>query len=145
MLRTLDIAMIVALIAGATWTFKVKYDSEVALQELTRLERRLQIEREAIEILKADWSLLTSPDRLERLAARYRDDLRLEPARPEQVAGWGEVPARAALPAGEAPQERSAEAPAADAATVTGSVAPPPADPAAETGLEDDVTSGVLE
>ena len=91
MFRTLDIIMIGALIAGAAWTFKVKYDSEVAKEELARLERRLRIEQEAIDILKADWSLLTSPERLENLTARYHDELRLEEARPDQVGTIGEI------------------------------------------------------
>lgn len=129
MFRTLDIIMIGALIAGATWTFKVKYDSEVAREELARLERRLQIEREAIDILKADWSLLTSPDRLEKLVTRYQEELLLAPAQPEQVGSFSEIPVR--MPALDAEYGRSAGT--VDRTTTTGSVAVPSARPPAET------------
>lgn len=120
MFRTLDIIMIGALIAGAAWTFKVKYDSELAVERVARLERRLQLEREAIDILKADWSLLTSPGRLEKLAERYRDELHLEAVKPEQVGSLDEIPDRSAI-AGESKDDFAAAA-APDRSTVTGSV-----------------------
>ena len=128
MFRTLDIIMIGALIAGAAWTFKVKYDAEIAKQGLVKLEKRLQIEREAIDILKADWSLLTSPDRLENLATRYHDDLQIDPASPEQVGAFDEIPRRDAMPGGEAPQQKSAGA-TPDTTTITGAIPVPSARP----------------
>jgi len=124
MFRTFDIIMIVALVASAAWTFKVKYDSENAMAALARLERRIQIEKEAIDILKADWSLLTSPERLEKLTERYRDDLGLEPVAPKQIGTLREVPDRAPPPVqGEEGTQAQAELP--DAQAITGAIALP--------------------
>ena len=78
MIRTLDIIMIGVLIAGAGYTFKVKHDAERAVERVESLETRIRLEREAIEILKADWSLLTSPDRLEALIKRHQQELGLQ-------------------------------------------------------------------
>jgi cell division protein FtsL len=139
--RTLDIIMIGALIAGAAWTFKVKYDAVVAKEELVRLERRLQIEREAIDILKADWSLLTSPDRLEKLATRYHDDLQLDPALPEQIGTLDQIPDRAAPAEGEAAPDKSAAAAkpgnTPDVSVITGSVPVPAERPVIGDGAGD--------
>lgn len=94
--RTIDIIMVAALLGSASWTFKVKNDSEQALARVAELENRIEREREAIDILRADWSLLTSPDRLEHLVQRHKDELGLEPARPEQYMNMDAVPYRPA-------------------------------------------------
>jgi hypothetical protein len=126
MVRTLDIVMIAMLIAGAGYTFKVKHDAEQAVARVESLETRIRLEREAIDILKADWSLLTSPDRLEALVARHREELGLEPLSPRQIVTIDKVPQRQPdlLPIdGEGTVEdgRAADSGVADG-TVTGSV-----------------------
>ena len=123
MFRTLDVIMIAALIGAASWTFKVKYDSEAAVARVAKLEKRLEIEKEAIDILNADWSLLTSPDRLTKLVERYHDELPLEPTEPRMVGTLDDVPLAAEMPA--EVQEEIREATRDDAAdrdTITGSV-----------------------
>ncbi len=92
MVRTIDIVMIAMLIAGAGYTFKVKHDAEQAVARVESLETRIRLEREAIDILKADWSLLTSPDRLEALIARHREELGLEPISPRQIVTLDKIP-----------------------------------------------------
>jgi hypothetical protein len=139
MLRTLDIVMIGALIAGAGWTFKVKHDAEQAVARVETLETRIRLEREAIEILKADWSLLTSPERLEALIERYKDELMLDHAQPRQIVTFDKIPEKPPeiLPPldgsvdgdGEAGGSSRADA-QTDPDAVTGSVAKPVEDPA---------------
>jgi len=120
MLRSIDVLMVGALIAGAAWTFKVKHDARIEAARVAHLETRIRLENEAIDILKADWSLLTSPDRLERLADRYKDQLGLEPADPRQIVTLDQVPLRQeALPPID---DERVEAPAPDRQTMTGSV-----------------------
>jgi hypothetical protein len=122
MLRSFDILMIVALIAGAAWTFKIKSDSEAALQRAAVLERQIELEREAIDLLRADWSLLTSPDRLQKLVDRYKAELDLEPVAATHIGKASEIPLREQLNAvGDEKLRRAAEAPAA-ARIETGSV-----------------------
>ncbi len=122
MFRTLDVIMIAALIGAASWTFKVKSDSEAAVERVARLEKRLQLEREAIDILNADWSLLTSPDRLEKLVERYREDLPLEPLAPKMIGTLDDVPTIDAMPAQTDGASSEFAGEAADRDTVTGSV-----------------------
>lgn len=122
MLRSIDFLMVGALIAGAAWTFKVKHDAQGEAAHLARLETRIRLEKEAIDILKADWSLLTSPDRLERLVARYKDQLGLEPLNPRQIVTLDDIPLRQeALPPIDG---ETVDAPGPDRKTMTGSVRP---------------------
>lgn len=126
MVRTLDIVMIAMLIAGAGYTFKVKHDAEQAVARVESLETRIRLEREAIDILKADWSLLTSPDRLEALIARHREELGLEPLSPRQIVTLDKIPQKQPdlVPIdgeGMADDAREAQAGSADG-TVTGSI-----------------------
>jgi cell division protein FtsL len=92
--RTVDIIMVAALLGAASWTFKVKNDSERAHAKVAELERQIEREREAVDLLRADWSLLTSPDRLQALVERHNGELGLEDARPEQFVGIEEVPVK---------------------------------------------------
>lgn len=115
MLRSFDILMIVALIAGAAWTFKIKSDSEAALQRTAVLQRQIELEREAIDLLRADWSLLTSPERLQKLVDRYRDELQLEPATAGHIGQAREIPLRGAPDAEDAGDAaRQAQVPATE-------------------------------
>ncbi|MFZ1813885.1 MAG: hypothetical protein WBO55_15210 [Rhizobiaceae bacterium] len=98
MFRTLDLVMIAALVATAGWTFKVKHDTRIAQEELTALQNRLRLEQEAIDILRADWSLLTSPERLQMLSERFKGELGLEEVAPSSIGSIGEVPTRDSLP-----------------------------------------------
>jgi hypothetical protein len=135
MIRTLDVIMIGVLIAGAGYTFKVKHDAEQAVARVESLETRIRLEREAIDILKADWSLLTSPDRLEALIQRHREELGLEPLSPRQIVTVDKVPERLPdlLPIdgeADAPEGRAADADGTQESdgTLTGSVSKPAGD-----------------
>ncbi|MCB1438885.1 MAG: hypothetical protein H6888_14750 [Nitratireductor sp.] len=107
MLRTIDIIMIGALLGGAAFTFKVKHDSEQAIEKVEHLQNQIQKERDAIDILKADWALLTDPQRLERLAEIYGEELQMAPADPAQIGSVDNIPMRSQMPGTEG--ERRAE------------------------------------
>lgn len=95
MFRTTDIVLIAAMVAAAGFTYVTKHAAEAELSQLRRLESNIRLEEEAIDVLKADWSLLTQPSRLQRLAEIYHEDLQLAPVEPHQFAGIGELPERA--------------------------------------------------
>ncbi len=97
MVRTLDIVMIAVMIGGrgASPTRSSTRPSRPAARVET-LETRIRLEREAIDLLKADWSLLTSPDRLQKLVERHQEELGLEPLSPRQIVTIDEMPAEAA-------------------------------------------------
>ena len=94
MLRSIDVVMIGLLLGGAAFTFKVKHDSEVAIEKVTKLQKEIKAEQDAIDILKADWSLLTDPKRLQELVARYQGQLGIEQLSPQAIGSIDEIPER---------------------------------------------------
>lgn len=94
MLKTIDIVLIAVMISAAAWTFKIKYEAESLEAQVVAIDRKAQLERETISLLDADWSLLNQPDRLQRLAEAFKDDLALEPLKPQQIVEPDELPAQ---------------------------------------------------
>jgi len=99
MLRTLDIVLIIIMTAAAAVTYTIKHQAENKLEEIRRLDAAIKLEEDTIDLLKADWALLTQPSRLERLAAVFAADLQLAPTPPTKLAQPSELPMlRAELP-----------------------------------------------
>ncbi|MEO3385505.1 hypothetical protein [Mesorhizobium sp. CAU 1741] len=94
MFRTTDIVLIAAMVAAAGFTYMTKHGAEAELSKLRRLQSDIRLEEEAIDVLKADWSLLTQPSRLQRLAEIYHSELQLAPVESHQFADISELPER---------------------------------------------------
>ena len=92
MFRTSDIVLIAVMVVAAAFTYRTKHEAERVLQEVRTIERQIQYEEDTIDLLKADWSLLTQPSRLQRLSERYQPELQLQPVEARQIVGVGELP-----------------------------------------------------
>jgi hypothetical protein len=131
MLRTFDIILIALMIAAAGITYKIKHDAEKQMTEVHKIERMIADEKDTIDLLKADWSLLTQPSRLQKLVASFQGQLNLQPVEAQQIANINEVPK--AKPAAEKIDDVANLITEADAGTVikktdtikTGSVSKP--------------------
>ncbi len=82
------------MVAAAAFTYKTKHDAESRFAEVRRLQEQIRLEENAIDVLRADWSLLTQPARLQQLAERFQDELELESAAPHQIADISDIPLR---------------------------------------------------
>jgi hypothetical protein len=96
--RIVNVVLVLAMIAGAVITYNLKHETEKAAARVARLHTAIAREREAIALLKAEWSVLSQPGRLQQLIARYQDYFRLEPFSASQVATLDEIPLRAVEP-----------------------------------------------
>ncbi len=94
MFRTLDMALVVVMIATAAMTYKIKHDAEDRLAEIRKLREAIAQEEETIDVLKADWSILTQPARLQALAEQYQDQLGLQPLPARAIVGTEDLPER---------------------------------------------------
>ena len=94
MFRTSDIVLIAAMVAAAAFTYKTKHEAEDRQAELRKIEQQIRFEEDTIDILKADWSLLTQPVRLDRLAKIYEGELGLKTVEPTQIVRLSELPER---------------------------------------------------
>ena len=92
MLRTLDILLIVFMTAVATITYTIKHRAELKLEEVQKLEAAIRLEKDTIDLLRADWSLLTQPGRLQSLITAYQAELQLVPTESTQLAQPVELP-----------------------------------------------------
>lgn len=92
MLKTLDVLLIVLMLGAAAWTFGNKYQVETLESQVIALDRKIALERETIQLLEADWSLLNQPRRMEELAQAFGADLQLAPISPEQIVEPDELP-----------------------------------------------------
>jgi hypothetical protein len=100
MLRTLDILLIVVMTAVAAVTYTIKHRAEEKLSEVHKLEANIQLEKDTIDLLRADWALLTQPARLEKLIGLYQNELQLQPTDSTQIVQSSELPMlRSELPA----------------------------------------------
>jgi len=94
MFRTTDIVLIAVMVSAAAFTYKTKHEAEEQLLAVRKIEQQIRFEEDSIDLLKADWSLLTQPSRLQRLAETYQTELHLEPVEAKQVVGLNDLPTR---------------------------------------------------
>jgi cell division protein FtsL len=82
MLRFVNICLVLGLVALAYGIYQVKYEARGLDTDIASLGKKIDEERDAIAVLRAEWSLLNRPERIERLAQKY---LKLAPAKPFQL------------------------------------------------------------
>jgi cell division protein FtsL len=82
MLRFVNICLVLGLVALAYVIYQVKYQARGLDAEIASIGKKIDEERDAIAVLRAEWSLLNRPERIERLAKKY---LKLAPAKPLQL------------------------------------------------------------
>ena len=103
MFRTLDVVMIAVMTAAATVTYSIKHQAENKLEVVRKLDAEIKLEEDTIDLLKADWSLLSRPGRLQKLVEVYSDQLQLKPVQADQIVTLDSLPMRPPSPPGDAP------------------------------------------
>ena|SRR6266540_4202702 len=91
MLRLLNGIVIAALVLAAAYVYKVKFDSTLQAERVAKMRSQIQRERDAIAILRAEWSQLDRPDRIQSLAQRH---LKLKPVEVSQFDALDKLPQR---------------------------------------------------
>jgi hypothetical protein len=99
MLRMLNFLLIGLMLVGAGVVYDLKYEAERATSRVSKIQRKIDAERDVIATLKAEWSLLNQPKRLQDLAQRYRSYLELDPLDPTQIGTLDDIPFKPAVPA----------------------------------------------
>ncbi|TBD05683.1 hypothetical protein ELH21_15340 [Rhizobium leguminosarum] len=92
MLKTFDLVLIGVMTATAAVTYTIKHRAELKLEEVHRLEAEIKLEKDTIDLLKADWALQSQPNRLERLVKAYNDELKLQPTESTALVHAKELP-----------------------------------------------------
>jgi hypothetical protein len=123
MFRRTDIAMIAAMIAVVTYTYSVKTGTKDVAGQLAAIQRETESEINAIDLLNADWAVLTTPARIQSLVNVYQGDLNLVPTDAHRIIAISDIPMR---PVAAEPEtsidEILAQFGDADASLTTGSI-----------------------
>ncbi len=91
MIRLLNILAVICLVTSAIYAYSIKYDTLYQAGQVSKVKSALHKERQAIAVLRAEWQLLTRPDRLQAAVARH---LALEPIGIEHLARLSDLPNR---------------------------------------------------
>lgn len=94
MSRYLNALFILVVLVAAATVYDMKHSAEMSAEEVAALLQQIAEEREQIQLLKAEWSLLNNPDRLQGLVDRYNAYLSLEPLSVEQITLLEDLPAK---------------------------------------------------
>lgn len=98
MIRQASLVLLFLAAGAGAALFNVSYDVSALEDRLTVLNRKIVADQEALHVLRAEWSFLNQPARLEELSQRYLD---LQPLAGAQIGDVAMLPVR--LPAPEAP------------------------------------------
>jgi hypothetical protein len=90
--RTSDLILIAVMISAAAVTYHIKDRAEATEDQIGRLRTQIQLEKDQMDVLKADWSLMTQPARLERVVEVYNDELGLKPVEAGQIMKIDDLP-----------------------------------------------------
>jgi cell division protein FtsL len=91
MLKLLNVLAVGGLISTAMWAYSVKYETIYFAEQVKKLEKRLDRERDAISVLRAEWQHVNRPARLQVLADRH---LQLQAMQATQIIRPQDLPAK---------------------------------------------------
>ena len=92
MMRILNIMVIGVLVAAAAYVYKIKFESTRQAERLAKVRMEIRQEQDAIAFLRAEWSKLDTPARIQELAKRHLTTLR--PIDPRQFDTLRNLPER---------------------------------------------------
>jgi cell division protein FtsL len=124
-LRLLHLIMVAALVLAAADVYKIKFESTRQAEQVAKLRGEVRRQRDAIGALRAEWSELDTPRRIEALAQRH---LPLKPIEVNQYDSLDHLPEKPLdiVPPGTADPIGAIIETQADAALLTGSIASGP-------------------
>lgn len=93
MLRYLNIAVILALIGSAVYAYTIKYQTAYRAEQIAKTKIEIKAERDAIGVLRAEWSFLTRPERVQQLSDRF---LELQQLNADKIVTARQLPERTA-------------------------------------------------
>jgi hypothetical protein len=141
-MRILHLLVIGVLVFAAAYVYRIKMESTVRTERVLRLHADIREQRDAIAALRAEWTKLDAPLRLQGLAERHLplkpinatqyDSLKNLPERPVRLVQPGDPdPIGSMISTIEAVAGKDSDKDS-NGADVTGSVSAPPAAPAQE-------------
>ena len=82
--------LVVAVLVSGFFLYSLEHSTRATERQIAHEKRAISVEREAIKLLNAEWSSLTRPERLQKLA---EERLKLEPMAAKQVVAEADLAA----------------------------------------------------
>lgn len=82
MLRFINIILLILIGVLTVFLYQLKYEARQLDRRAKELVQQISDERDTISVLKAEWSLLTEPERIQKLAKQH---LGLKTINPKQI------------------------------------------------------------
>ena len=121
MIRIVHLVVVCAFVAAAIWVYKIKFDATVQAERVAVIRNEIKRERDSIASLRAQWSKLDSPARVQELASRHLALKPLELTQYDTVEKLPERPIQVVPPESEDPIASIIET--TDSEPPTGSIA----------------------
>ncbi|NLH79817.1 MAG: hypothetical protein GX458_03095 [Phyllobacteriaceae bacterium] len=122
----INFVLIGLMLIGAGVVYDFKYEAEKATARVAKINRQSEAERDAIATLKAEWSLLNQPKRLQELVEKHHTYLELDPLDPTQIGSIDDIPFKPAVPPAAAPSPAGTSAPNAPTGVKPAGATPTP-------------------
>ena len=90
-MRLLHLIVVAAFVCAAVYVYKIKFDATVQAERVAKLRSEIRRERDAVAALRAEWSQLDNPIRIQGLARRH---LILKPVEATQIDSFDRLPER---------------------------------------------------
>lgn len=90
--RIFNAVLLAVMVTGAAITYTMKHNAEAMANHVAQLAASIAKERETIATLRAEWSMLVQPGRLQNVIGHYADHFQLEPFSADQVATVADIP-----------------------------------------------------
>ena len=90
-MRLLNLLVLVLLLLAAGYVYEIKFESTLRAERVAKMRGDIQRERDAIAALRAEWTTLENPARIQGLARRH---LQLKPADATQYDALDRLPER---------------------------------------------------
>src|SRR5690348_5516405 len=90
--RIFNLVLLGLMIVGAAVTYNMKYTAESAANRVSKLQADIVKEKAQLQILKAEWSMLDQPARLQAVVDVHNNHFLLLPFTPDQLVTLDEIP-----------------------------------------------------
>ncbi|MCX5497148.1 hypothetical protein OSH11_20760 [Kaistia dalseonensis] len=124
MSKTVNVVWVALMVTGAVFTYAMKDGAGRAADRVMALRADIAREKEQLTVLKAEWSVLDQPARLQSLVARYGSYLNLQPLDVRQLASIADVPAKPPTPDAGLDTMRTATIPKAPSSVAQSGIQP---------------------
>ncbi len=92
MIRFLNILAVLALVGAAIYAYSIKYATVFSAEEIVKLKHEIKATQDRIGMLRAEWTYLVRPERIQALADKLLD---LAPIGLAQIVKPDALPAKA--------------------------------------------------